>query len=130
MPDHDPQDAPVAKAKPATKNPPEPPPSPPDPREKVPVTELPRLTGHVLELKFPAKRTIPDAAHEAASSLHGWAEHAHHVGKPLELTRRDYEAALEAAAKPRKGERRLRPHQPALSPHCPHRFGEANEETR
>lgn len=38
--------------------------------------------------------------HAAASALHGWVEHAHHEGKPIELADDDYAAALAAAFKP------------------------------
>jgi hypothetical protein len=54
--------------------------------------------------------------HESASMLHGWAEHLHHTGKPIEISRADYLAALEAATKTDKVGEYL-PHQPALSPH-------------
>jgi hypothetical protein len=32
--------------------------------------------------------------HEVAAVLHGWREHAHHAGAPLELTRDDYDLAI------------------------------------
>lgn len=38
--------------------------------------------------------------HNAAAALHGWAEHEHHEGKPLELSRDDYKKALLAASAP------------------------------
>lgn len=36
-------------------------------------------------------------AHEIASVLHGWGEHAHHENEPIQLTKDDYLAALKAA---------------------------------
>ncbi len=38
--------------------------------------------------------------HLAAAELHGWAEHAHHEAKPIQLSKEDYEAALHAAYHP------------------------------
>jgi hypothetical protein len=52
--------------------------------------------------------------HAAAASLHGWSQHEHHAGKPIQLSDADYEAALEAASAP-KGVS-YEPHKPALSP--------------
>lgn len=38
--------------------------------------------------------------HAGAEALHRWKAHEHHAGKPIELSRADYDAALEAAAQP------------------------------
>lgn len=38
--------------------------------------------------------------HAAAAQLHGWAEHEHHEGGPILLTRAEYAAALKAASEP------------------------------
>lgn len=38
--------------------------------------------------------------HGAAAALHQWASFEHHTGAPKQLTKSDYEAALEAACKP------------------------------
>lgn len=54
--------------------------------------------------------------HESAAMEHGWAQHAHHTGEPIKLTREDYEAALKAVT-PEKGN--PVPHAAALSPHKP-----------
>jgi hypothetical protein len=55
--------------------------------------------------------------HAAAAALHGWAEHAHHEGAPMELSAEDYAAALKAIEAPNaKGE--YVPHAPALSKHA------------
>jgi len=54
--------------------------------------------------------------HEAASILHGWQEHLHHTGEHIQITRADYELALEAATKTDEAGNYV-PHQPALSPH-------------
>lgn len=48
--------------------------------------------------------------HDVAAILHGWTEHAHHAGAPLEMTRDDYELALLAVDD-------STPHGPALSAH-------------
>ena len=55
--------------------------------------------------------------HAAAAALHGWAEHAHHEGKPMELEPEDYAAALKAAEAP-NAEGEYVPHAPALSKHA------------
>lgn len=57
--------------------------------------------------------------HAGASALHGWAEHAHHEGEPMQLSAEDYAAALEAAEQSNP-----KPHGPALSRHCPFSFEE------
>ncbi|HMI91568.1 MAG TPA: hypothetical protein VK509_09410, partial [Polyangiales bacterium] len=49
--------------------------------------------------------------HAAAAALHGWAEHAHHEGKPMELSADDYAAALKAAEGP-NAEGEYVPHAP------------------
>jgi hypothetical protein len=54
--------------------------------------------------------------HAAAAALHGWAEHAHHTGKPMELSAEGYEAALKAVEGPGKSGD-YEPHPAALSPH-------------
>lgn len=47
----------------------------------------------------PQLRTHYAWQHAAASSLHGWEQHAHHYqNAPLLLTQADYQAALDAAA--------------------------------
>lgn len=38
--------------------------------------------------------------HNAAAALHGWAEHEHHEGKPVDLSLDDYKKALLAASSP------------------------------
>ena len=35
--------------------------------------------------------------HAQARYLHRWSDHAHHAGAPIQLTRQDYLAAIEAA---------------------------------
>jgi hypothetical protein len=74
--------------------------------------------------------------HKAAAALHGWADHEHHAGAPIQLTGDDYYAALVAASEPKPQkvvEKAIRdgkevdveralpaqyvPHFPALSPH-------------
>jgi hypothetical protein len=65
-----------------------------------------------------AREPKPEAwKHAAASALHGWAEHAHHEGKPMEIASADYDAALKAIEAPGpSGE--YEPHKPALSKHA------------
>jgi hypothetical protein len=36
--------------------------------------------------------------HAAASALHGWKEHEHDTGEPMQLTEGEYQSALECAA--------------------------------
>lgn len=38
--------------------------------------------------------------HAAAAGLHGWTEHAHHAGEPIQITADAYKAALLAATTP------------------------------
>jgi hypothetical protein len=56
------------------------------------------------------------AAHEAAAVLHGWAEHEHHTGKTIELSRSAYQGALNAASHFAEGTGDYVPHPAALSP--------------
>lgn len=48
--------------------------------------------------------------HACAAAAHGWQEHAHHEGAPMQLTAADYKAALEAAGNGQV-------HEPAVSRH-------------
>lgn len=57
---------------------------------------------------------VPTWAHAAARTVHGWRQHRYHAGKPLQVTRDDYMAAI-AAANDNTGE--VKPHGPALSEH-------------
>ncbi len=50
--------------------------------------------------------------HNVAAVMHGWAEHAHHTGKPMLISREDYLKAVEVA-----GNENNPPHPAALSPH-------------
>lgn len=59
-------------------------------------------------------RQMGSMAYEVAAVLHGWREHEHHEGGPIQLTREEFEAAL-AAALPAQGD--PEPHPPALSEH-------------
>jgi len=50
--------------------------------------------------------------------MHGWREHAHHEGAPIQLTEHDYDAAIRAASStPPK------PHHAARSKHAALKFG-------
>jgi hypothetical protein len=53
-------------------------------------------------------------AHEVASVLHGWSQHAHHENGAMSMTKEDYLKALEAAM-PKEGN--PKPHMPACSKH-------------
>jgi len=69
------------------------------PVSRLPLPELAKLVD------------APEWQRAAAASLHGWREHVHHAGAPIELTQTDYVAALEAAVTG-GGDK---PHLPALS---------------
>lgn len=60
-----------------------------------------------------------DWRHNSADALHGWSHHEYHAGAPLQLTREDYEAALEAASKPRADGHYV-PHEAAKGKYFPH----------
>ena len=77
------------------------------------------------KLKFPPDKigkltrpTFDRWKHGAAAALHGWRQHAHHAGAPMELSEPDYDAALEAAQKAE-----CIPHKPALSEHADRMIG-------
>jgi len=80
------------------------------------------------EVAFPMKRRGDRSSikvshpsywqHRAAAALHGWAEHAHHTGKPMQLTAEQYYAALVAASTTPARNGEYVPHFPALSPHA------------
>lgn len=67
----------------------------------------------------PASFALFTWQHNAASALHGWREHEHHAGAPIQLTGKAYRNALRAAAEPNATGNYV-PHPAALSPHCPH----------
>jgi hypothetical protein len=48
-----------------------------------------------------------------ARALHGWNEHEHHTGAPIQLTEEQFDGAVAAVADKRDG---FTPHWPALSP--------------
>lgn len=82
------------------------------PEEKAPTVKLPSVNDH--KAKLPPKQRF---LHAAASALHGWHEHEHHEGSPLELSAEDYAAALEAAAHRDLETGRYVPHPAALCKH-------------
>ncbi len=91
--------------------------------EEVSVDELAYGLGEtIVAQRFPGRPVTASARHRAASTLHGWADHAHHAGKPMKLTREDYLAALDAAQKTDK-HGKAQPHAPAVSEYSPHRKG-------
>jgi hypothetical protein len=78
--------------------------------------------GHLLAGNGPRFSNEPNGAdydwqHRAAAQLHGWIEHEHHEGKPLELSESDYCAALKAASNTNKSGD-YEPHVKALSRHA------------
>ena len=86
----------------ATELPPEPEPEPTGGAEK----RRPR--------DWRAECGVLEWAHVAARTVHGWVEHRYHAGKPMQVTRDDYLAAVKAA-NDNKGA--VEPHGPALSEH-------------
>ncbi len=62
---------------------------------RVGVARMARVNGE------PATFDVYSPQHASAAALHGWAEHAHHEGKELELSEDDYAAALAAAFTPK-----------------------------
>lgn len=76
--------------------------------------------GRAGEHPVPGKELEASWQHNAAEQLHGWKNHAHHEGKPIELTRADYLAALKAVETADKAGN-YTPHKAALSPHAPKR---------
>lgn len=126
------------------------------PRTHFSPAELALVTGNANEVmpqksvRFgggkPQKILVHSWQHTAAAQLHGWGAHEHHAGAPIQLTRDDYEKALEAASEPvtrlldkdgkptgdpltkeavaaMNGRQPVRsdyePHRAALSPHAP-----------
>lgn len=57
--------------------------------------------------------------HEAAASLHGWAEHAHHSGASFRLTLKQYKDAIAAATTPTGSTPMYQPAAEACSEHAP-----------
>lgn len=70
--------------------------------------------------RFPQSVEVAHWQHSTAAQLHGWTEDAHHYqgAQALRLSERDYDAALEAAAKFPT----VPPHGPALSRVVAERF--------
>ncbi|MEM9693009.1 MAG: hypothetical protein AAGA56_10720 [Myxococcota bacterium] len=77
--------------------------------KRYPVTDLAARTGRIVHERVVG--VVPNWEHRAAATLHGWDLHAHHAGRPLELSLDDYEAAISAASAARP------PHAAAVSPH-------------
>lgn len=88
---------------------------------RLPVDAMAIATGHIVVVTLVAsggrKVRRGDAAHAAASTLHGWRDHVAATGEQLSLTEAEYLAALDAAKGPPPGKQSLVPHAPALSPH-------------
>lgn len=95
----------------------------PEPTEPAQQTESSKLSPDAWAAQlFPdGERGRPHAArykHGAAAALHGWNLHEHHHGTPMQLSREDYELAIEAATT--LGEDgSLSPHEAALSDALP-----------
>jgi hypothetical protein len=79
--------------------------------DQSPVTEL-RTVDEWRAAAFPADRRGPnreDWKHDVAAYVHRWASHAHHNSAPMQLSEKDYLAAIKAALEPNP-----RAHRPAL----------------
>jgi hypothetical protein len=95
---------------------------PPKPKATRGATKTPdewaRELGLIIKTRADWQQEGFAAEHAGAAMLHGWREHAHHAGAPMQLTLEDYKAALKAInTSPAK------PHPAALSKHCNHNFG-------
>lgn len=76
----------------------------------------------------PASRPRASWVHFAAEQLHGWKEHAYHEGKPLRLSRAEYDAALKSVQPDEKSfGGQYAPHAAALSKHAAHSVIEARK---
>jgi hypothetical protein len=65
----------------------------------------------------PGVRSLYSWDHAAAAALHGWKNHEHHAGAPIQITRAAYESALAAASAPDATGRYV-PHPAARSPYA------------
>jgi hypothetical protein len=84
--------------------------------EQAQITKSPRewaaVKGHIVKPKKPGQAEHFGWQFAAAETVHGWREHAHHTGAPMQLTEQDYDAAIAAVCNP-KGNPIA--HTPALS---------------
>ena len=83
--------------------------------------EWARAKGQFIEFKGVADPELGTGSHytwqhACAAVMHGWREHEHQAGAPIQITEVDYLAALDAAA-PKVGLPKR--HGPAASPHAP-----------
>lgn len=97
-------------------------PTAPTKAEKRSPHEHAEAFGHVISgsgPRFGSEPNGPDYSwqHRAAAQLHGWLEHEHHEGKPVELSEHDYQAALFAASRTNESGD-YTPHKPAMSKHA------------
>ena len=97
-------------------------PKPPPDQPAAPSTRTPdewaAAKGLFAKATAPWKSDNYDWRHAAAVAAHGWAEHAHHAGAPMQLSEADYDAAIAAVQTPS-----MTPHTPAVSPYSPHQKG-------
>jgi hypothetical protein len=111
----------VTEPPPASPAPPVPPDAP-TPAAAAPSTRTPEEWARIKGLFLPAATSYKiahfDWKHAAAEAAHGWADHAHHAGAPMQLSEADYDAAIAAVQTSA-----MTPHAPAVSPHSPHRQG-------
>ncbi len=63
------------------------------------VDKLSIITGNRIKMNGhnPHNQTGPGPMHLAADMLHGWGWHLYHYAKPVELSKKDYLAAIKAA---------------------------------
>ena len=76
------------------------------------VLRLSKHTGNRLKMNGhnPSNETGPGPMHRAADMLHGWTWHRHNYAKPVELSEKDYLAAIKAVGS-------LQRHPAAIAPH-------------
>lgn len=83
-----------------------------DPGQDTPASRAPTATPANAATKPVSHWKSSAPKHAAAAMLHKWAQYAHNNGKEMELTREDYDSAIEAASKRIEG--KYKPHAPAL----------------
>ncbi len=76
--------------------------------------------GHIHAARTKWQSPEVDWRYAAAETLHGWREHEHHAGAPIQLAEEDYDGAIEAVSAPVGNPT---PYLPAESQYSPHRKG-------
>ena len=87
---------------------------------KTEVTKTPRewaaVKGQIVKPKKPGQVEYLDWRFAAAETVHGWRQHAHHAGSPMQLTESAYDGAIGAVSAPSGNPV---PFAPALSQYAP-----------